>query len=70
MIEKIMENGFNALSAYMYLFALGSFGLFLLASVVNAMSRRRPFDIEAIRKFFVTSLAYMLVFALLDYFLI
>ena len=70
MIEKIMENGFNALSAYMYLFALGSFGLFLLASVVNAMSRRRPFDIEEIRKFFVTSLAYMLVFALLDYFLI
>ena len=70
MIEKIMENGFNALSAYMYLFALGSFGLFLLASVVNAMSRRRPFDIEEIRKFFFSFLAYMLVFALLDYFLI
>lgn len=70
MIDKIMENGFMGLAAYVYLFALVSLGLFVLAIIANAFLRSGKFDVAEIRKLFFTNLTFMLVFALLEHFLI
>lgn len=70
MISKIMENGFIALAAYVYVFALISLILFVAAAVANAFMKHGKFDMAEIRKLFLTNLSFMLIFALLDYFLV
>ena len=70
MISKIMENGFIALAAYIYVFALISLILFVAAAVANAFMKHGKIDMAGIRKIFLTNLAFMLIFALLDYFLV
>jgi len=70
MISKIMENGFIALAAYVYVFALISLILFVVAAVANAFMKHGKFDMAEIRKLFLTNLVFMLIFALLDYFLV
>ncbi len=70
MINKIMENGFLALAAYVYIFAFVSLILFVVAAIANAFMKHGKFDMAEIRKLFLTSLAFSLVFALLDYFLV
>lgn len=70
MISKIMENGFIALAAYVYVFALISLILFVVAAVANAFMKHGKFDMSEIRKLFLTNLSFMLIFALLDYFLV
>lgn len=70
MISKIMENGFIALAAYVYVFALISLILFVVAAVANAFMKHGKFDMTEIRKLFLTNLVFMLIFALLDYFLV
>jgi hypothetical protein len=69
-INKIMENGFMALSAYIYMFALVSLVLFVVAVIANAIIKSARFDITEIRKLFLTNLTFMTVFALLDHFLV
>ena len=70
MISKIMENGFIALAAYVYIFALVSLILFVIAAIANAFMKHSKFDIAEIRKLFFTNIVLSLVFALLDYFLV
>lgn len=70
MINKIMENGFIALAAYVYIFAFVSLILFVVAAIANAFMKHGKFDMTEIRKLFLTNLAFSLVFALLDYFLV
>lgn len=70
MIESIMAKGFIAISAYMYMFALVALILFIVAIVVNAFFKANRFNVEEIRKLFLTNLSFMTVFALLDYFLV
>lgn len=70
MISKIMENGFIALAAYVYIFALVSLILFVIAAIANAFMKHGKFDLAEIRKLFLTNLVLSLVFALLDYFLV
>ena len=70
MISKIMENGFIALAAYVYVVALISLILFVAAAVANAFVKHGKFDMAEIRKLFLTNLVFMLIFALLDYFLV
>ena len=70
MIKSIMEKGFIALAAYVYIFALVSLILFVVGAIVNAFLKHGKLDIAEIRKLFRTNLAFSLVFALLDYFLI
>ena len=70
MIDKIMSNGFIALAAYIYIFALVSLVLFAVAATCNAFLKSGKFDLVEIRKLFFTNLSFMLVFALLDHFLI
>lgn len=70
MIRMIIEKGFIALAAYVYIFAFISLILFVVAAVANAFMKNGKFDIAEIRKFFFINLVFMLVFALLDYFLV
>lgn len=70
MINKILERGFIALAAYSYLFAFITLLLFVIAVISNALIKKDRFDIAEIRKQLVTNMTFMLVFALLDYFLI
>ncbi len=70
MISKITENGFIALAAYVYVFALISLILLVAAAVANAFMKHGKFDMAEIRKLFLTNLSFMLIFALLDYFLV
>ena len=70
MINKIMENGFLALAAYVYIFAFVSLILFVVAAIANAFMKHGKFDMAEIRKLFLTNLAFSLVFVLLDYFLV
>lgn len=70
MINEIMEKGFNALTAYVYIFALVSFVLFVVAAIANVFMKQEKFDLHEIRKLFLTNLIFMLIFSLLDYFLI
>lgn len=52
MISKIMENGFIALAAYIYVFALISLILFVAAAVANAFMKHGKIDMAEIRKLF------------------
>ena len=70
MISKILDNGFIALAAYAFIFALVSLILFVVAAIANAFLKRGKFDMAEIRKLFLTNLTFMLVLALLDYFLV
>ena len=70
MINKILERGFIALAAYSYIFALISLILFVVAVVANAFIKTGNFDGVEIRKLLFTNMIFMLVFALLDYFLV
>jgi hypothetical protein len=70
MIQNIMSNGFRALAAYVYIFAVITLILYIVASVTNAFMRNGKFDTAEIRKLFMTNLTFSTVFALLDYFLI
>lgn len=70
MIQNIMSNGFRALAAYVYLFAVVTLVLYVVASVANAFMRNGRFDTMEIRKLFVTNLTFSTIYALLDYFLI
>ncbi len=70
MINKILERGFIALAAYSYLFALITLVLFIVAVIANAFIRNGHFDTAEIRKLLITNMTFMLVFALLDYFLV
>ena len=70
MIQNIMSNGFRALAAYVYIFAVITLILYIVASVTNAFMRNGKFDTAEIRKHFMTNLTFSTVFALLDYFLI
>lgn len=70
MIQNIMANGFRALAAYVYIFAVITLVLYLVASIANAFMRNGKFDTSEIRKLFITNLTFSTVFALLDYFLI
>ena len=66
MINKILERGFIALAAYSYIFALISLILF----VANVFIKNGKFDVVEIRKLLFNNMIFMLVFALLDYFLV
>ena len=68
MINKILERGFIALAAYSYIFALISLILFVVAVVANAFIKNGKF--VEIRKLLFNNMIFMLVFALLDYFLV
>ena len=70
MVKTIMENGFSALSAYTFIFSMITLGLFVVAVIVNACTKKSKFKTEEIRKVFCTNLAFMTLFALPDYFLI
>lgn len=70
MINKILECGFIALAAYSYIFALISLILFVVAVVANAFIKNGKFDVVEIRKLLFNNMIFMLVFALLDYFLV
>ena len=70
MINKILERGFIALAAYSYIFALISLILFVVAVVANAFIKNGKFDVVEIRKLLFNNMIFMLVFALLDYFLV
>ncbi len=70
MINKIFERGFIALAAYSYMFALISLILFVVAVVDNAFIKNGKFDVAEIRKLLFNNMVFMLVFALLDYFLV
>ena len=70
MINKIIERGFIALAAYSYMFALISLILFVVAVIINAFLKNGKFDIAEIRKLLLNNMIFMLVFSLLDYFLI
>lgn len=70
MIQNIMSNGFRALAAYVYIFAVITLILYIVASVTNAFMRNGKFDTAEIRKLFMTNLTFSTVFTLLDYFLI
>ena len=70
MINKILERGFIALAAYSYIFALISLILFVVAVVANAFIKNGKFDVAEIRKLLFNNMIFMLVFALLDYFLV
>lgn len=70
MIEIIMKNGFSALSGFVCVFSLVTLILFVIASIANAFMKQGKFDISEIRKLFLTNIVFMLVFALLAYFLI
>ena len=63
MINKILERGFIALAAYSYIFALISLILFVVI-------KNGKFDVVEIRKLLFNNMIFMLVFALLDYFLV
>lgn len=70
MINKILERGFIALAAYSYIFSLISLILFVVAVVANAFIKNGKFDVAEIRKLLFNNMIFMLVFALLDYFLV
>lgn len=70
MIQNIMSNGFRALVAYVYIFAVITLVLYVIASVANAFMRTGKFDTAEIGKLFRTNLIFTTIFALLDYFLI
>lgn len=70
MINKILESSFIALAAYSYLFALITLILFIVAVVANAFIKNGRFDTVEIRKLLITNMIFMLVFSLLDYFLV
>lgn len=70
MIQNIMSNGFRALAAYVYIFAVITLVLYIIASVSNAFMRNEKFNTAEIRKLFMTNLTFSTIFALLDYFLI
>ena len=70
MINKILELGFIALATYSYIFALISLILFVVAVVANAFIKNGKFDVVEIRKLLFNNMIFMLVFALLDYFLV
>lgn len=70
MINRILERGFIALAAYSYIFALISLILFVFAVVANAFIKNGRFDVAEIRKLLFNNMIFMLVFALLDYFLV
>ena len=70
MINKILELGFIALAAYSYIFALISLILFVVAVVANVFIKNGKFDVVEIRKLLFNNMIFMLVFALLDYFLV
>lgn len=70
MINKILEKGFIALGAYVCVFAFITLALFVVATVANACMKHGKFDTAEIRKLFTTNLTFMLLFALLDYFLV
>jgi len=70
MINKILERGFIALAAYSYIFALINLILFVVAVVANAFIKNGKFDVAEIRKLLFNNMIFMLVFALLDYFLV
>ena len=70
MINKILERGFIALADYSYIFALISLILFVVAVVANVFIKNGKFDVVEIRKLLFNNMIFMLVFALLDYFLV
>jgi len=69
-INRIMENGFMGLAAYVYVLALASLVLFAAAGVANAFLKQGRFDLAEFRKLFLINLSFTLIFALLDYFLV
>jgi len=70
MVERIIAKGFIVISAYMYMFALVALVLFVLAMLANAFFKSNRFNLEEIRKLFLTSLWFMTAFAIMDYFLV
>ena len=52
------------------IFALISLILFVVAVVANAFVKNGKFDVAEIRKLLFNNMIFMLVFALLDYFLV
>lgn len=70
MINNIIEKGFMALSAYIFVFALISLVLFVAAVIANAFIKNGRFDVAEIRKLLMTNMVFVTVFALLDYFLV
>ena len=70
MIEIIMKNGFGALSGYLFVFAVATLALYVLAVIANAFMRTAGIDTQEIRKLFMTNLVFSTIFSLLDYFLV
>lgn len=70
MIQNIMANGFRALAAYVYIFAVITLVLYIIASVANVFIKTGKFNTAEIRKLFMINLTFSTIFALLDYFLI
>ena len=70
MIANVMNNGFSALAAYMFIFTMVMVGLFVVAVIANAFTKKSKFNTDEIRKVLLYNLWFMTLFAVLDYFLI
>ena len=68
-IDNIMINGFAALAAYAGVFAMIILVLFCICTIINAFIRTK-IAVDGIVKLFTTTMIFVLVFSLLDYFLI
>lgn len=69
MIDRIMIDSFSALAAYTGVFAMVILALFCVCTIINAFIRTK-IAVDGIVKLFTTTMVFLLVFALLDYFLI
>jgi len=70
MIANVMNNGFSALAAYTFIFSMVMVGLFVVAVIANAFTKKSKFNTDEIRKVLLYNLWFMTLFAVLDYFLI
>ena len=68
MIEVILEKGFLALAAYTFLMTVIMLGLYLLAVLVNACTKRSKFNTGEIAKILLMNFAFMTLYALMDFF--
>lgn len=69
MINRIMINGFSALAAYTGVCAMIILVLFCICTIINAFIRTK-IAVDGIVKLFTTTMIFVLIFSLLDYFLI
>lgn len=70
MMEAIMANSFLALAGYLFMFAVATLVLYIVAVIINACLRSSRIDTAEIRKLFMTNLVFSTIFALMNYILV